>query len=56
MADLATVTFVPPINVILSCLEFKEFCKLLILDTTRLYAGKETEPFTTKSDILQDDE
>ena len=48
--------FVPAIRVILSCLEFKAFCKLFILDTTRLLAGNETEPFTNKSDILQDDE
>ena len=56
VGDWLMGTFVPPSNVIVSCLEFKEFCNFFILDTTRLFAGKETEPITTKSDILQDDE
>ena len=34
----------------------RAFCKFIILDTTRLPAGNETEPFTNKSDVLQDDE
>ena len=56
VGDWLMVTFVPLSNVPISCLVFKAFCKLFILDTTRLPVGNETGPFTTKSNILQDDE
>ena len=54
--DSLTVTFVPPNIIILSCSELKAFCKFIIFDTTRQPVGNETEPFTNKSDVLQDDE
>ena len=56
IGDSETLTSVPLSNVILPCLEFIALCNIVILDTTRLPSGNETEPFKTKSDILQDDE
>ena len=54
--DLVIQTFVPAVNVILSCLLPKAFDRFEILIITRLPVGNDTELFTTNFDRFVDDE